>query len=53
MKHLTSISKQSNPAFARSLLEWEQLANVLLLFTELAGGIIGVFSDVLGLGKEE
>jgi hypothetical protein len=52
MSHLRSITIESIPAPARTLLEWGQVANVALAFTEVFSAIVGVWNDILGLEKE-
>jgi hypothetical protein len=51
MSHLRTITIQRTPASARTLMEWGQVANVALAFTEVLSAIVGVWSDILGLEK--
>ncbi len=52
MTHLRTITIEHRPAPARTLLEWGQVANVALVFTEVLSALVGVWGDILGLEKQ-
>lgn len=44
MVHIRTLTKAQSPAYARSLLEWEQLADVLIRFTEFFTGFFALLT---------
>ena len=47
MTHIHALSKSQAPAYA-SILEWQQIGSVLILFTEVVTGIIAAAESVTG-----
>ena len=48
MAHIRTLSRIQSPAYARSVLEWEQLGGVLILFTEVVTGVVAAAESVTG-----
>ncbi len=53
MTHIRTLSRVQSPAYARSVLEWEQIANVLILFAEFVTGAVAAAEAVLGFANKE